>query len=359
MSSTFTQLTTRVQDQLSDTSAATKTIIEQQLNEAYHEAISVAWVEDQRTYFRLTTANEKRYLLPNGMDKLQSIQLFETQTTWTTDWTTANKLVDSTAAFWASFVWDYVANTTDNTFARITAVDSWTTLTVDADIFASWEWYAIWDWDHNIAREVASENEWDEYNMTSVDFTSNVTTNYFIRRPYIELFPTPVDSNQILVFTYLKEVWDMSATDYTTWTVAINIWSTTVTWTTTTFTAAMVGQWIQSWTDWYKIAGFTSTTVLTLQKPWQDTSITWASYTIWDVPLISKKYHNSLTYRPLRLLYLRRENTKLAAEYKDLWRDAKRDMTRDSSWETMWVAVKLRSIPKINLDSSKDKLVTT
>ena len=42
MSSTFTQLTTRVQDQLSDTSAATKTIIEQQLNEAYHEAISVA-----------------------------------------------------------------------------------------------------------------------------------------------------------------------------------------------------------------------------------------------------------------------------------------------------------------------------
>jgi hypothetical protein len=74
--------------------------------------------------------------------------------------------------------------------------------------------------------------------------------------------------------------------------------------------------------------------------------------------LIPKKFHWALAYPAIRLLYLRRENSKMAQEYERLWKEAKKLMTRDASSKTDWVSVRLRSIPKINLDSSKDKLIT-
>lgn len=59
--------------------------------------------------------------------------------------TTANKLVDSTKDFTALGVkkGDIIYNTTDNTAALVTAVDSATTLSVSADVFASGETYRI------------------------------------------------------------------------------------------------------------------------------------------------------------------------------------------------------------------------
>lgn len=59
--------------------------------------------------------------------------------------TTANKLVDAAATFITDGVQvgDSVFNTTDNTVARVTALDSETTLSIDADIMANLETYAI------------------------------------------------------------------------------------------------------------------------------------------------------------------------------------------------------------------------
>lgn len=60
--------------------------------------------------------------------------------------TTANKLVDSTKDFEALGVKPgfIIYNTTDNTAALVTAVDSATTLSVSADVFASGENYRIY-----------------------------------------------------------------------------------------------------------------------------------------------------------------------------------------------------------------------
>lgn len=61
--------------------------------------------------------------------------------------TTANKLVDSGALFSANGlvkVNDIVYNTTDSTVARVTAIDSDTTLSLSADIMASAEAYKIY-----------------------------------------------------------------------------------------------------------------------------------------------------------------------------------------------------------------------
>lgn len=64
----------------------------------------------------------------------------------TTTATTSNKLVDSGAAFSTAAVaiGDIVVNTTDGTFALVSAIDSETQLTIDTDIMASGEDYQIY-----------------------------------------------------------------------------------------------------------------------------------------------------------------------------------------------------------------------
>ena len=57
--------------------------------------------------------------------------------------TTSNKLVDSSASFTSSVVGQIVYNTTDGTNATVTAKDSGTQLSIDADIMASGENYSI------------------------------------------------------------------------------------------------------------------------------------------------------------------------------------------------------------------------
>jgi hypothetical protein len=60
--------------------------------------------------------------------------------------TTADKLVDTSASFtdrYPSLVGSVVFNTTDNTFALVTAVDDATTLSLDANIMANTDGYSI------------------------------------------------------------------------------------------------------------------------------------------------------------------------------------------------------------------------
>lgn len=58
--------------------------------------------------------------------------------------TTASKLVDSTQNFLSTVsIGDLVRNTTDTTFAKVTAIDSDTQLSVDTDIFTITEDYVI------------------------------------------------------------------------------------------------------------------------------------------------------------------------------------------------------------------------
>lgn len=62
----------------------------------------------------------------------------------TTDGTTANKLIDSTQNFLTTVtVGDAIHNTTDDTFALVSAVDSDTSLSLNADIMISGETYVV------------------------------------------------------------------------------------------------------------------------------------------------------------------------------------------------------------------------
>ena len=112
-------------------------------------------------YYNPTAANSTSTITPvdkqyfTSTSKLITIETSANQrllpsdyiSTGTTDGTTANKLVNSGAAFDTdgTAVGDVVLNTTDTTRAKITAIDSATTLSLDADIMISGEDYEIWD----------------------------------------------------------------------------------------------------------------------------------------------------------------------------------------------------------------------
>ena len=72
------------------------------------------------------------------------LKTFDSADSGTTTGTTADKLVQSGQNFDSTVAVGYVVhNTTDNTFAYVTAVDSATTLSIDSDIMVSGEAFTI------------------------------------------------------------------------------------------------------------------------------------------------------------------------------------------------------------------------
>ena len=90
----------------------------------------------------------------------------------TTSATTANKLVDSTQNFSSTVqVGSFVKNTTDNTTASVTAIDSNTTLSLSSDIMASGENYIIYAKPYVVFElaELARDYIETEYNNYATD----------------------------------------------------------------------------------------------------------------------------------------------------------------------------------------------
>ena len=289
MALNFTTLKTRITTLLNDTSK--DTLAWELVNEAYKIVFPILWETSEWWTNIIAVDNKDFYDISwvTTYDKIRTVKAIQSETSWTTDWTTASKLVDSTASFASTLIWKYVYNTTDDTSARITAVDSTTILSVDSDVFASWEAYVIWDGIHYVATEVQNEDEWNIIKSSSVDSTSNVLTHFFIRNQTLELYPTPSDENQIIRITYEQTVADL------TWT---------------------------------------------------------------DVPAIDEEYHEALTYKPLHLLFLQREDINMAREYKRMWDEKEREMKKDWSSKSKWIVWKIKTGKFVPKDFSKDTLIT-
>jgi len=142
-----------------------------------------------------------------------------------------------------------------------------------------------------IPQQISNKKQWDWIN-SSTSPTSDIPTYYYILNDTIGFYPTHASSSNTITVTYKKRVVDVSVADYVTGTVTLTNGSTTVTGSGTTFTAAMVGRWIKGDNDknWYKIGGFTSTTVLTLKKAFQGTTASGLSYTIGEISDLPEDY---------------------------------------------------------------------
>lgn len=151
-------------------------------------------------------------------------------------------------------------------------------------------------------KRVKSREEWDRLNQSTA-VSSNTPEYYFIFGKTYSFFPKPSSATtDAITISGEREVKDLSVADYTAGTiVSIANGATTVTGSSTVWTAQMAGRYIRI-TDsntantgdgyWYEISSVTSATVLELVAPYNGTSIAAgsAAYTLGQASIIPEDY---------------------------------------------------------------------
>ena len=146
-------------------------------------------------------------------------------------------------------------------------------------------------------RQIRSEYEWKAIN--TIQQTGNWATYYFVRgADEIGLWPIPsaAVTNGLEIY-YEPRDHQLVNEDYSTGTVAVVNGSTTVTGSGTTFTNTMVGRTFQV-TDGsdgynYKIAGYSSASVITLEEPYIGLSGTGKTFLIGETFIFPEEYHDA------------------------------------------------------------------
>jgi len=145
-----------------------------------------------------------------------------------------------------------------------------------------------------------------------------------------KLEPTPCrisTSGNAITLRGRLNVRELSIADYTAGTiVSIAAQGTAIVGSGTTFTADMVGRYIQITPTtaanggdgmWYEIGSYTSATQIGLVKPYEGTAISagTATYTIGQVPVIPEAYQNAIEYRTTALFWQNQNDLTRAKTY--------------------------------------------
>lgn len=143
---------------------------------------------------------------------------------------------------------------------------------------------------------ITAQFNWDVLNAITVQASARPQF-YLPRRDDFGLWPIPQDAYTV-TFNYHLRDRSLSIADYTDGTVTVTNASATVTGSGTTFTPAMVGRWftITDVTEpgqgyWYRIASFTSATVVTLDRTYTGTTGSGFTYRIGQSPEIPDEGH--------------------------------------------------------------------
>jgi hypothetical protein len=174
-------------------------------------------------------------------------------------------------------------------------------------------------------KPVDSEYLWNKVNVIPA-VTINVPTYYFIRgRDEIGLWPIP-SSNAVnaLNVSYEPQL-ELSQDDITAGTATVSAGSTTITCSTNSWTADMVGRWFQIQDRyneaWYQVATFDSTSSLELANFYAGTGSSGLDYVIGDCPDIPPDYHLGLVYYAAYNFYLKRKDMASSELYNGLFND--------------------------------------
>lgn len=185
---------------------------------------------------------------------------------------------------------------------------------------------------------------------------------YFLRPRFgvggteLLLDPIPSTTSTTITTNYAANARDLSVDSYITGTIAMVNGSTTITGSGTTFTAAMVGRYFQvnditGDGNWYRITGFTSTTVLTIENKYDGTSVSGKGFVIAEIfalpeemhmlPIYYAMWHYYLGYRQDKdekrsALWETRYNAGMMKAEKRYARKGKNTVLRDKSHTTGW-----------------------
>lgn len=192
-----------------------------------------------------------------------------------------------------------------------------------------------------------SQHSWDVKNAIQIQ-PSAIPEYIFPRRDDFGIWPIPQGVYTITFYSYIRDH-SLVVEDYSAGTVEVTNGSTTLTGTSTTFTPGMVGRWFEV-TDttvadygyWYRVSGYTSPTVLTLENSWQGVSGSSLTYRIGQCPEIPEEGHILLSDGPTA----------------DYYGGIRVDVDKSTAWENkFWTGQMNNSTRKIGDDNIKAGLI--
>ena len=180
---------------------------------------------------------------------------------------------------------------------------------------------------HYILHEVSSHEEWQKLHMYRDTSTSDIPEYFHVTGDSVEIYPVPSSAGNTGTFHYIKRVVDMANDDYTTGTVTATNASTTLTGSSTVWTAAMAGRFFKVNADarWYELQTFSTTTSFALKKTFQGTTASAAAYTIGEMPLIPEDYQSLLWMQPAARFWIMKKEPDQATYYQSLYEKGKKE----------------------------------
>lgn len=164
---------------------------------------------------------------------------------------------------------------------------------------------------------VMSIQEWTKLN--ALPYTSSIPAYFYEYNNQLNFWPIPSSTGTIITLYCQINVPDMTYADYTTGTLAASgmvvgsnaVVGSGTSWTTfpTNTDLSFANLYINATPSggdglYYPIQSFTDDTHLTLQKPVvYAPSISGATYTIGQYPLLASDFHDTITYGALRIYY--------------------------------------------------------
>lgn len=182
-----------------------------------------------------------------------------------------------------------------------------------------------------IAQRIYDEITWQTIKALTASTSSNNLTHVFVRpgSNQFEIFPKAATAGNIMTMIYEATDKDLSADDYTTGNITtLANGGTTVTFSGSTLTAAMVGRWLKvnADGDWYKLDTFTSTTVMAIKQLYQGTAIAAGSapFTIGEMSRLpfGRLQRAPVSYALWRYFKVRRRDEAMAKVHKADWDEA-------------------------------------
>ena len=175
---------------------------------------------------------------------------------------------------------------------------------------------------------------WRGISSNTTGSTSSYPQLVFVKNDRIEVWPLPTSSDtNTSTIRYEAIEKDLTQADYTTGTITtLANGGTAITGSGTTWTSAMVGRHFRIDADgqWYKIASFTSTTSITLEREYQGVSIAAGAdtYEIGQMAKLPLDGYELPVYYAVWRWALFRKDVQLAREYERMWKEGVRDGKR-------------------------------
>ena len=190
--------------------------------------------------------------------------------------------------------------------------------------------------------EVADEDAWNRMNMHKSTETSEIPSHFYVQsNNRVGIYPVPA-SNQsnAAVIRYERIMQNMSVDDFDTGTITATTDDETITHNATGFTAKMVGRTLLVEDDTseegigYKIASFTDTSNLELEREFEGAGGAGLDFRIGETPDIPEEYHESLIDYACYRYYLRRRDRGMVRDFRALYKDALEECKANYSSQT-------------------------